>query len=360
MPSILFHACDTMNNTHSKLISTLIVLYIALSCFLQVNSFSSSTTTSKSHRKRTNININTNINIHKKKKVKKNKGKPITKSDSQNSKSTNDNNQNVAQKKKMYTEEQLSKMTISQAVQESSTCTQLLQTAKRMWLPTDEDLAPYLRTQTVHHEKRIKAASQFLTRFGDLINDDDIDVGHLWKDATENGWRRAILASYISFDGIENTRNELKYVHMSLLGLHSVIGFTRTIANVEIMDEDIVSSIQGWIQKAELYAWDFTLREAVEVRWAINGILTRTNINDTIPNLNERISKLPFDILPSCVNWNVFLDKEEQNSEIVMQKLLNDIPFQFDKILTRSGANVVERRGTAWVANENIGALAYR
>lgn len=261
-------------------------------------------------------------------------------------------------------------MTITQAVQESSNCIQLIQTGKRMWLPSDDNLPPHL-SQVVHHEKRIKAASQLLQRFGDLLSLNDIDMDLLWKDSDINGWKRVILASYISFNGIENTKNELKYVHMSLIGLHSVIGYTTTALNIKcilINDDDITEAIEGWIQKAELHAWDFTLREAIEIRWAIRGILIRINNNDNdstdifnerIPNLNKRISDLPFDILPYCIKWNNLLQSNDDdnindndaiiqadeignNNDVIMKTLLNDISFQFDKILTRSGENVMK------------------
>jgi hypothetical protein len=39
--------------------------------------------------------------------------------------------------------------------------------------------------------------------------------------------------------------------------------------------------------------------------------------------------------------------------------LLRAIPFAKDTIITRTGSAVVERRGTAWIAADGIGALAY-
>lgn len=52
----------------------------------------------------------------------------------------------------------------------------------------------------------------------------------LWKDSDINGWKRVILASCVSFNGVD-TKNELKYVHTSLIGLHSVIGYATTALN---------------------------------------------------------------------------------------------------------------------------------
>jgi hypothetical protein len=72
-----------------------------------------------------------------------------------------------------------------------------------------------------------------------------------------------------------------------------------------------------------------------------------------IPNLEARSVKLPFDILPSCLDWDSF---DESDS---FESLLNDIPFNFDTISTRDGSMIKERRGTAWVTDDGIGSLAY-
>ncbi len=85
-------------------------------------------------------------------------------------------------------------MTIAQAIQEATSATQLLHTANRMWLPTDDDLAPHLRTQKIHHDKRIKAASQLLMKLGDWIGmgtgtvDVDVDTN---VDVDVGVWGRA-------------------------------------------------------------------------------------------------------------------------------------------------------------------------
>ena len=69
------------------------------------------------------------------------------------------------------------------------------------------------------------------------------------------------------------------------------------------------------------------------------------------------MSLLPFDILPLGVQWEHVLDDSGESD--IASMLRDAIPFQMDTIVTRSGSSVVERRGTAWVAEEGIGALAY-
>ncbi|GAX22132.1 hypothetical protein FisN_6Hu381 [Fistulifera solaris] len=104
------------------------------------------------------------------------------------------------------------------------------------------------------------------------------------------------------------------------------------------------------IERAEQTAATIPLQEAIEVRWAVRGLMASHPClqNLAVPQLEQRVSRLPFDILPCGVS--------DLQSVSAWQQ---DIPFQFDTIITRTGANVQERRGTAWVAEEGIGALAY-
>jgi len=73
-----------------------------------------------------------------------------------------------------------------------------------------------------------------------------------------------------------------------------------------------------------------------------------------LPTLDKRVENLPFDILPGCIDWQQLLPNNNP-----VKTLIQEIPFQFDTIVTRNGASVKERRGTAWIAEPEIGALAY-
>ena len=76
-----------------------------------------------------------------------------------------------------------------------------------------------------------------------------------------------------------------------------------------------------------------------------------------LPNLEKRVAALPFDIIPQVIQREPVF--EAPPPEDIVEALRDSIPFQFDTIVTRSGSNVQERRGTAWVAEDGIGALAY-
>lgn len=307
-----------------------------------------------------------------------------------------------------YTIEDLSEMSVARAVVESATTEQLLDSAMaRMWLPTDEDLPSHLRTQRAHHEKRIGAAGQALRRLGELVGRERGGVAaihrsgsELWKHAA---LRRALLAASLPFDGVvdpsssdhrRETMKETRSALAALVGLHDVAGHTlsrrlreTTATTVDRFDPDVVESMRTLIRRVDRAAYDVSLREAVEVRWAIRGIATRIGrsalslddddddyegssatteahwLRRIVPTLERRVSKLPFDVLPLCLDWNDLVEEKRggdgEDDDAAVERLLSQIPFNFDTITTRDGSLVEERRGTAWVADEGVGSLAY-
>lgn len=319
-----------------------------------------------------------------------------------------------------YTVDDLSQMSVAQAIQESTTSQQLLHTAQRLWLPTDPDLPVHFKTQKIHHDRRIKAASMLLFKLGDCIGY-EVGVGlnydDWWgKDGQGLLLKRAILASSMEFhdndeiylnkqssdmDARFSTTSNHVAVCMALMGIFSIVGYTLPIPNVndhDDLDQDILVAIQKLIKRVESVAWEIPMHQAVEVRWAIRGILARVgnafyeqlllhhdsdqggdmreilkNYKTTasrgeklnilqslvIPNLQHRTEKLPFDILPLCLDWNSFHVLSMEKVHDIVKTLLNEIPFQFDTITTKSGSKVEERRGTAWLAEKGIGSLAY-
>jgi alkylated DNA repair dioxygenase AlkB len=235
---------------------------------------------------------------------------------------------------------------------------ELLGVASRLWLPTDTDLAPHLKTQQVHHEKRQRWSSQLLLRLSSASH-----TNFYWDD---DRLARAVLATALPFDGDKDRPNrEGRYLKQALQGLHALSG-KATTTNVH---PDICKALRIIIERVEGMAQVVSLSDAVEMRWAARGLLARMgperildaedgpdlqlSLTKALPNLELRVSALPFDIVPLGVQWESL---ELQNAASTLR---NAIPFSLDKIVTRSGAAVTERRGTAWVAEEGIGSLAY-
>ena len=311
---------------------------------------------------------------------------------------------------KQYSNDDISKMTIGQAIQESSSLEQLLLTASRMWIPTDDNLPQHIQCQSIHHERRFRSACLLLEKISEYVgvSSDKDFCESLWS--VNEDFKRVVLAATLPFvttsnatDGIGQSGiaidKECKFVSMALVSLYVISGhtlhpLTRKDNNKNVMNEQIRTCIHTLIERAEmLSSINFTLNQAIETRWAIRGLHQRIHLNSqqernvhneqrddnidneasfimaNIPKLNHRVRNLPFDIIPQCINWYTLYEEysllgntnypQEESNHDVINLLLHEIPFQFDTITTRSGSLVQERRSTAWIAENGIGSLAY-
>lgn len=192
------------------------------------------------------------------------------------------------------------------------------------------------------------------------------DDSSLWQ--TES-FERAVLAAALPYNETPTTftRKETQAIRQSLVALHTLLRTNVKTGEIRVLSPKITSGIRLLIQRAEQMAFTIPLNEAIEVRWAARGLIMVAAASFTtvpcpmddlprflavaLPQLEDRVSRLPFDILPRGVPFH--------NNTDPISSLQQDIPFQFDTIVTRTGSSVRERRGTAWVAQEGIGALAY-
>jgi len=320
--------------------------------------------------------------------------------------------------------------TLGEAVQQASTVTELLDVASQFWLPSDPDLPGHLRVQEIHHEKRQRWSSQWLSKLGQAClhhhdGGQDVLLSTLWQDERLG---RAVLAAAVPFipnqqqqscdDGCDDdhqsptprsqaqhhtiaaattTTNdkERRSLKEALLGLHTLAGHTTTPSSATMsttklsIHSDILSGVQLLLSRAEAMAPDFSVSDAIEACWAVQGISTRLNsllrrgddaekVEENLAllpmefeQLENRVKGLPFTITPMGINWLEGVASEAADNthgksgehwesyRDLMTNLQESIPFHFDTIVTRHGAEVMERRGTAWVCEEGIGALAY-
>lgn len=273
---------------------------------------------------------------------------------------------------------------------------------KFIWLPTDDNLAPHLRTQLVHHEKRRRWGSQLLESLGQAAlneweNNPQEMLNSSWLDGDEHIWTDTRFLRIVSSvalpltDSIDRPDKEGVYISQALKGLHVLSGCIAPVAPNSApalaVWIDVHRSISELIRSVDsLFTTQNTLlKDAVEVRWAIRGLVARLQIANnglsnvegmatkeaqmlfTTPNLNARTDNLPFDILHHCLPWQMNLIGNDTTSpdylgyptKELIPEFIRSIPFNFDTLTTRTGDSVIERRGTAWVAEEGIGALAY-
>lgn len=270
---------------------------------------------------------------------------------------------------------------LGEAVQQAQTVPELLQVASKFWLPTDEDLPSHLQTQVLHHERRQRWGAQLIGKLSTASLHSAAQVRTIWQDER---FARAVSAAALPFPSdslIPVNDKDLRTLREALLGLHSLVGHVEEKKQLASTHPDILQGIQQMLKLAETNAYQFVLPEAMEVRWAARGLIAQlgqavapmeeTNnystsnlLASSFPQLDERVDGLPFDILPRGVDFSnlTWLGEYSEGIETqgdIMTSLQQSIPFHFDTIVTRRGDRVLERRGTAWVAEEGIGALAY-
>ena len=287
---------------------------------------------------------------------------------------------------------------MGEAIQLAHSISDYLLVAESVWLPTDDGLQPHLRTQAVHHEKRRRWGSQLLQGLSNaglyswecnpkemLLSLEKGEVGKIWTDIR---LVRAIKSVAIGFNGKNGTETirpgkEGAWITAALEGLHVISGCIMPMAPTspeEIQTWiDLHESVAMLIQSADSLSDKMSLKDAVETRWAVRGLTTRLQMANgalqnvspkdsdrddgcilldfTTPKLNARVSKLPFDIFPHCLPWqHKYYGYPAQDLAL---EFLQSIPFNFDTLTTRTGNSVIERRGTAWLGEDGIGALAY-
>lgn len=187
----------------------------------------------------------------------------------------------------------------------------------------------------------------------------------LW---TDDRLARAIEAAATPFEGrgVDRVKVEGRAVSEALIGLASIAGRVPPPCLFESDEaEAFTSGVARLISRAEGLANEFDLKDAVEARWAARTLMARLpGLADQqhaspMPQLDARVSHLPFDIFPLGIDWSSVCNGEYVDQPQLVSSLRDAIPFNFDTITTRTGSEVIERRGTAWVADEGIGALAY-
>ena len=248
-------------------------------------------------------------------------------------------------------------VSVGELIQRAHSVSDLLVAADQLWLPTDEDLPRHLQTQLVHHEKRLRWSAQLLGKFGSLtVSTDNIP----WDDAR---LERAVWAASLPFESSahnDRPEKEGRYLKEALCGIHDMLGRSSQHASSlhTCPSSPVLQGLTLMFERAEQLAEHAPLADVVEMRFACRGIASRLLGAETeaflpeIIRMDARTAQLPFDIIPSCVDW-------EETLPDAINRLQDEIPFRFDTIVTRTGASVQERRGTAWIAEEGIGALAY-
>ena len=227
--------------------------------------------------------------------------------------------------------------------------------SERIWLPSDENVPSHLKTQRIHHEKRQRWSAQLLEKLSTTLVRQDHDE-KIWSENARSV-ERTIWAAAIPF-GDDRPDKEGRYVKQALCGIHALVRKNHYNNNMMMISNAAIrEATLLLVDRAESMSLALPLSHVVEIRWAAQGLLKTFGIQKELANMNVRVERLPFDILPKAIDWKQAMQLAPHESPI---DILQDvIPFSFDIIQTRGGTKVTERRGTAWLAEPTIGALAY-
>jgi len=247
-------------------------------------------------------------------------------------------------------------------------------------------------TLQVHAEKRRRWGSQLLKSLSQSsLNAWETEPSKMMADITGEGhlrhiWTderlvRTVLSVSLPMEGYaDRPDKEGLWIAECLGGLHALAGCIMPYCDsTEGNWMNLHRAISDLIRSADDLSENMPLRVATELRWSIRGLNTRLQLANvshlshqigrdgkiftervdfTTPKLNARVRSLPFDVMHHCLEWEIDYSGYPTSKDI-LPSLLKQIPFNFDTITTRTGSKVIERRGTAWLAESNIGALAY-
>jgi hypothetical protein len=249
---------------------------------------------------------------------------------------------------------------VGQAIQSVSTSEEGFQVAADFWLPSDPDLPPHYQQQ-VHHETRQRWASQLLEKLF-TVSDDFESL-----DLADPRFDRLVNAAAIPHEAVvDRPKKEGSWILSSLQGIHGLLsrklGLFQSVdhPSFEIQPETL-KAIETLIERACLLSNEYSLDQACQVLWSIEGLYARVLELEQCPkreHLRERVSNLPFDIVPRGLDWRQ-ISESSKDTITICNDLVDAIPFSKEIIVTRQGVSVAERRGTAWIAQEGIGTLAY-
>jgi alkylated DNA repair dioxygenase AlkB len=251
-------------------------------------------------------------------------------------------------------------LSIGQAIQGVSSAEEGLKVGADFWLPSDPNL-PAHYSQAIHHETRQRWASQLLEKVFAATSRHDVSLK-----LQDDRLSRVIQAAAFPHDSSADRPNkEGTWMLRALQSIHGIVArkvdlFDTKEDPVVGLSPETLQAIQLLVHRTCTLADEYSLDQACQLLWAVHGLYARLpelQKECSLKHIEQRVSKLPFEIVPLGLDWLEVLDDE--SPEDLCSDLIHSIPFSKDTIITRGGESVRERRGTAWIAQEGIGTLAY-
>ena len=278
---------------------------------------------------------------------------------------------------------------IGTAIENAATASALLAASARIHPPGPEFEKPHF-AQDIHQIKRQTMASNALSRLNRLL------VGSGKRVARHEALRDPQLVHLVGCAAAPSAARadgeDAKLDEQSARSLANSLECLATICAAHAADSPASSLAEldplregafTLADRAEALSGHLSLSQAVSSRWAARRLFGSAC---ETPQLDRRCQHLPFDMLPALValpppaaagtpakvevveataaaaavtSCGLLPSVGRLVGELSVISLREGVPFEQSALLTADGRRVRERRHTAWLAEEGIGALAY-
>ena len=266
---------------------------------------------------------------------------------------------------------------IGTAIERATGASSLLAAAAQIPPPGPIFAQPYL-AQDVHQIKRQQLASNALARLRSVLTGSGVRSERhaaLRDERLLDLVQCAAEPSSARPDGVEETLDQ-----KSARALACALEALATLCAADAADTagaertslaPLRDGAKQLASRAEALADAMCLSDAVASRWAIRRLL---GASLTTTKLDAIAAPLPFDMYPGLVAlpapWAGHASEEDLSHALLpsvsrlvpslsVAALRDDVAFEQATLLTADGRKVRERRHTAWLGEEGVGALAY-
>jgi len=248
-----------------------------------------------------------------------------------------------------------STLTIGQAIAQARSWIDILESSSLLILPGEETLPHHYllneqRRRQLYGLSSLKKIVQFLIGTSNYQKQQQLLMNN------DDRYYRILKASMIISPKNNDIIEDLNdfYVYCDVIKeIVTITDFSNNNINSEKILNDIIQLIDKVLNFVTIRMKDISSIYIDKLHWSLTRLYNYTNenkIKDYLDKINsKRISlKLPFIVLQNTVT-----------NSTSFEQLLHEVPFKAERLNTINGKQVLERRETCWMAENNVGGLAY-
>ena len=250
--------------------------------------------------------------------------------------------------------------TIGALIQDATTVEQIFKAANESLILEGEETL-HFHSQDVHRQKNKSASCNGLKRVAKMSC-----CGHDVKKKEKNADARKGIIRLIKGASLDGTKTNRK--KRASDGIDALRATASVLVAFDYNEDDDIDKVEirnaceALIQRVEEDAEFFSDGERVVFDWAVrvieNNVCTKSSSSSSSsssttrrPDATITVADFPFRYLTPNIS--------DVLKNITVEDLRREVPFKAEKLVTRTGKRVDERRETCFVAESGIGGLAY-